>query len=166
VPGPASSVPHGSAALRAIAMLGVLAALAACDGEPAGPGGYGVGGKGGGMPSTVTVTTAETELGTILVDGRGRTLYLSTEDPPGRSACEGACVTIWPPVTGRARAGADLDPDLLGTVERPDGTVQVSYADHPLYRHRGDAVGGLGGQGVAGSWWVVGADGEAVMNSR
>lgn len=155
-----------AAALRAAVALVTLGGLAACDGEPAGPGGYGVGGKGSGAAAPVTVTTARTDLGPILVDGEGRTLYVSTEDPPGRSACEGACLTTWPAVTGRATAGAALDPELLGTVERADGTVQVSYADHPLYRHRGDdAPGDLTGQGTDGTWWVVGPDGEAVMNS-
>ena len=112
---------------------------------------------------TVTVMTAETDLGTILVDGAGMTLYLFTNDTPGVSTCEGGCLAAWPPLLGTPRAGDGVDDSLLGTLQRSDGSTQVSYNGWPLYYWASDAVAGdTTGQGVNNVWWVVNRDGEAV----
>ena len=109
-----------------------------------------------------TVTTAETDLGTILVDGEGLTLYLFTNDSPGMSVCEGECLVAWPPL-GEATAGEGVDAALLGTITRSDGSTQASYGDWPLYYYAEDvAAGDTTGQGVGGVWWVIGPDGEAI----
>jgi predicted lipoprotein with Yx(FWY)xxD motif len=78
---------------------------------------------------TSTVMTTSTSLGTILVDGRGMTLYLFTKDTQnsGKSACEGQCLAAWPPLLGEPQAGAGADKALLGTLVRTDGTTQVTY---------------------------------------
>lgn len=112
---------------------------------------------------TVTVMTAETDLGTILVDGAGMTLYLFTNDTPGVSTCEGGCLAAWPPLLGTPQAGEGADDSLLGTLQRSDGSTQVSYNGWPLYYWASDAVAGdTTGQGVNNVWWVVNRDGEAV----
>src|SRR4051812_9192550 len=58
-----------------------------------------------------TVNTRGTSLGTIVVDAKGRTLYLFEKDRGTKSACAGACAANWPPLlvkgkpthAGRAR---------------------------------------------------------------
>lgn len=109
------------------------------------------------------VTTADTELGAVLVDGQGMTLYLFTQDSPGQSACEGECLEAWPPLEGEPVAGEGVDEALLGSIERSDGTVQASYADWPLYYFAQDAEpGDVTGQGVNDVWWVLDPSGEPV----
>ena len=111
------------------------------------------------------VTTAETDLGTILVDGEGMTLYLFTNDSPGTSSCTGDCLVAWPIVEGEATAGEGVDETLLGTIERDDGTVQATYADWPLYYFAQDtAPGDVTGQAVNDVWFVLAPDGEMVTD--
>src|SRR5262245_55770798 len=86
-------------------VLGAVAALglAACGGS--GSGSYGGGGAATSAPpatdtavSEATIRTSRTNLGRILVDAQGRTVYLFEKDPGTKSACSGACATAWPPV--------------------------------------------------------------------
>lgn len=110
-----------------------------------------------------TVATAEVDLGTILVNGDGMTLYLFTNDSPGVSVCEGDCLAAWPPLLGEPVAGEGVDAGLLGTLERSDGAIQVSYDGWPLYTWTQDsAPGDTTGQGFMGVWWVVSPEGEAI----
>lgn len=114
----------------------------------------------------VVVTTSGSELGTILVDGEGMTLYLFDEDEEGVSSCDGSCAEVWPPLVGDATATAEADGALLGTTERDDGSVQVTYAGMPLYRYAPDAQpGDVTGQGVGEVWWVVAPDGERLTGA-
>lgn len=118
---------------------------------------------GDGTAAAVTVATAESDLGTILVDGEGMTLYLFTNDSPGVSVCEDACLQAWPPLIGEPEAGEGADTALLGTIERSDGRTQVTYNDWPLYYWAQDAAAGdTNGQGVNDVWWVVSPEGEAI----
>lgn len=112
-----------------------------------------------------TVSTASTDLGTILVDGRGMTLYLFTQDTQdsGKSTCEGPCLAAWPPLLGEPQAGTGVDAALLGTLVRSDGSTQVTYNGWPLYFWAQDsAPGDTTGQGVNQVWWVLDAAGDAV----
>lgn len=110
-----------------------------------------------------TIAATDTDLGTILVDGEGRTLYLFTKDTAGTSACEGECLEAWPIVEGKATAGEGVDSALIGTIERSDGTIQASYNDQPLYYFAQDtAPGDVKGQGVNDVWWVVDPEGKAI----
>jgi len=107
--------------------------------------------------------TAQSGLGTILVDGDGMTLYLFTNDSPGVSTCEGACLAAWPPLLGRPQAGAGADDSLLGSLTRTDGTPQVTYNGWPLYYWAQDAApGDTNGQGVNDVWWVVSPEGDPI----
>jgi predicted lipoprotein with Yx(FWY)xxD motif len=83
------------------------------------------------------VSAASSSLGKIIVDGRGRTLYLFEKDTRGHSACSGACATYWPPLItqGKPIAGRGVKSSLLGTIRRANGARQVAYAGHPLYRY-------------------------------
>lgn len=116
--------------------------------------------------SPATIATKSTSLGTLLVDSQGRTLYLFEADHGSRSSCSGACASAWPPVTtsstpkpsGSARAS------LLGTTKRSDGSLEVTYAGHPLYRFAGDTqpgqTNGQGSDEFGATWWTVGIGGK------
>jgi len=112
-----------------------------------------------------TVAVADTDLGAILVDGAGLTLYMFAPDSAGTPTCTGDCAGAWPPsiVEGDITAGDGIDAALLTTVEHPDGGTQLKIGTWPLYTYAGDAApGDVTGQGVGGSWFVVGADGEPI----
>jgi predicted lipoprotein with Yx(FWY)xxD motif len=110
--------------------------------------------------------TAKTSLGTILVDGEGRTLYLFTKDSPGTSVCEGECLKAWPILEGELAAGDGVDGKLIGTISRSDGTTQATYRDWPLYYFAQDtAPGDVKGQGVNGVWFVVNPAGEPIRTA-
>jgi predicted lipoprotein with Yx(FWY)xxD motif len=80
------------------------------------------------------------DLGRILVDSRGMTLYLFKKDKGGKSACSGACASVWPPLlsTGKPSARQGAQAGQLGTTKRRDGGNQVTYAGYPLYTYVGD----------------------------
>jgi predicted lipoprotein with Yx(FWY)xxD motif len=121
---------------------------------------------------TPTVSVAKTELGKILVDSHGRTLYLFTKDSGTTSACSGACATAWPPLSasGTPTVGGGASASLLGTTMRSDGTSQVTYNGHPLYtfvkdKKRGD-TNGEGLTAFGGSWFTVSPAGKQVSNQQ
>ena len=111
--------------------------------------------------SPTSIGTGKTALGTILVDSQGRTLYLFSHDPGTTSMCSGPCAAAWPPLlaTGAPTATSGANAALLGTSKRADGTTQVTYNGHPLYRFIKDVnAGQTNGQGVTafgGSWFAV-----------
>jgi predicted lipoprotein with Yx(FWY)xxD motif len=82
------------------------------------------------------VGVASSRLGRIVVDGKGRTLYLFENDKNRRSACYGQCATYWPPllIHGKPVARAGAKQSLLGTTRRANSSQQVTYGGHPLYR--------------------------------
>ncbi len=121
----------------------------------------------GAAGSAVEVASAGSELGDVLVDGEGLTLYLFDPDEQGPSTCYDECEDNWPPLLSEEapEAGGDADPDLLGTVERDDGSMQVTYDGWPLYHWVGDdEPGDVNGQGVQEVWWVVEPDGTPVRD--
>jgi predicted lipoprotein with Yx(FWY)xxD motif len=111
------------------------------------------------------VLVTESAIGPILTDADGNTLYLFTNDSPGVSACSGGCATTWPPLTVAAEADAVAGEGVeaeLGTIEREDGTLQVTIADVPLYLYAADTEpGDLAGHQVGGVWFAVTPEGEA-----
>ena len=107
-----------------------------------------------------TVQVRRTGLGKILVDSRGRTLYLFKKDTGARSKCSGSCAVAWPPLlaTGRPVASTGVKGSKLGTTRRSDGKKQVVYNGHPLYRFVGDKKpGNTNGQGLTafGARWFT-----------
>jgi predicted lipoprotein with Yx(FWY)xxD motif len=125
--------------------------------------------SGGNASAATTVRTATGSLGTHLVDGSGRTLYLWVADTSNRSTCTGACADAWPPLTASAtpKAGGGARQSLLGTSARSDGTREVTYAGHPLYYYAGDTgsgqTSGQGSDGFGAPWWVVAPSGSAIQ---
>jgi predicted lipoprotein with Yx(FWY)xxD motif len=114
-------------------------------------------------PGGSAVDARKAGLGTILVDGKGMTLYLFEKDKGGKSSCDGACASAWPPVltTGKAMPGPGVTASLLGTTTRSDGTTQVTYNHWPLYHYAADKVpGDTTGQDIdafGAEWYVLDA---------
>ncbi|HEV8488413.1 MAG TPA: hypothetical protein VGQ58_01355 [Candidatus Limnocylindrales bacterium] len=115
---------------------------------------------------SATVMVADNaELGQILVDGEGRTLYAFTPDSAGTPTCYDACAQAWPPLLaeGDITVGAGLDDSDFSTVPRTDGGDQVKISTWPLYHFASDAApGDTNGQGVSNVWYVVSPNGELV----
>lgn len=121
--------------------------------------------------ATTTVGVADTALGAVLVGEGGRTLYLFDPAADG-NACDDACLLAWPPyiatgvpapATGTLNA---LDVAELGTVQRPDGRLQVTYQGLPLHFHGTDAPGqtaSAGAEEFGGTWNPVSPAGTPVV---
>jgi predicted lipoprotein with Yx(FWY)xxD motif len=108
---------------------------------------------------------AKTNLGNILVDGKGMTLYLFTPDTKDKSACTADCLANWPALTSATAPtlGAGLDAEDFGTLTRDDGSKQVTFYGHPLYYFAGDsAAGDVAGQGKFSKWYVIDKEGNAI----
>lgn len=126
----------------------------------------------GGQDSTraqpgTTITTGDSEFGEMLFDSRNQAMYLFEPESDGIPACYGECEDAWPPVLtrGTPRATGDVDPSLLGTVERDDGSVQVTYNDWPLYFYANEGPGEVLCHDVVlngGLWLAVGPDGHSL----
>lgn len=112
------------------------------------------------------VTTDPSNYGTMLFDESGQAIYLFDRETSQRPRCYRGCAEAWPPVftKGEPQADGRVESSLLGTTRRKDGSLQVTYAGHPLYfyAHEGehevlchnvDEFGGL--------WLVVQPDGDA-----
>jgi predicted lipoprotein with Yx(FWY)xxD motif len=124
---------------------------------------------GGATQSNATVSLRKTNLGLILVNARGHTLYLFAKDRNARSACSGSCARFWPPLLSRGKptAGPGVKTSLLGTTRRGNGSMQVTYNKHPLYTYSLDKQAGqTRGEGnslFGAKWWAVSAKGRAVV---
>jgi predicted lipoprotein with Yx(FWY)xxD motif len=109
--------------------------------EASAKGGYGESAETSGAGGDGIVSAAKVgDLGTVLVDSEGRTLYDFHKDKGSQSACYGACAGAWPPLLteGNPQAQGPADRSMLGTSKRKDGTVQVTYNGWPLYTYAGD----------------------------
>ncbi len=115
-----------------------------------------------------TVKVAHTSLGRILVNANGRTLYLFKKDTGRKSTCYGQCAEFWPPLKagGTPKAGSGVQASKLGTMKRRDGTRQVTYNGHPLYRFAQDTRrGDTNGEGIrafGARWYAVSPAGTQV----
>ncbi len=118
-------------------------------------------------PAVVDVGQSAT-LGSFLVDSKGMTLYIFTNDSPNTSNCYGGCATAWPPLltAGAPTGGTGVTASMLGTTTRTDGTTQVTYNGMPLYYWIKDKIAGdTTGQGVQNVWYVIDPTGTAVTGA-
>lgn len=119
-----------------------------------------------GKAATVDVSNAG--IGNILVDSQGRTLYLFSRDSGTKSACSGPCAVNWPPLqaSGKPTVGNGATASMVSTTTRSDGTKQVTYNSHPLYRFSGDRqAGDTNGEGLnafGGTWYALSPAGDQV----
>ncbi|PRY42361.1 hypothetical protein [Umezawaea tangerina] len=106
------------------------------------------------------------KMGDVVQDGDGRTLYRFDKDTPKPPAsnCVDKCAETWPPLTvapGSTPQLEGVDPALVGTIKRADGTEQVTLAGWALYTYSKDpAPGKWAGQGVGGTWFVIQPNGK------
>jgi predicted lipoprotein with Yx(FWY)xxD motif len=120
-----------------------------------------------GQPATVGVAN-NSNLGKILVDSQGRTLYLFQKDSGTTSSCTGACAAAWPPLraNGQPTVGSGTNASMVGTTARSDGNPQVTYNGHPLYTYSGDQnpgdTNGQGSTAFGGGWFAVSPAGNQV----
>ena len=165
-------------------LIAVALVAAGCGGGDSTGSGGAYGGKGGSggkttqtassksNPSIAVVSAAKVgDLGTVLVDSQGRTLYYFEKDKNTRyvatkSACYGACAGAWPPLLtgGEPEPEGAALPTKLGTFKRKDGTLQVTYFGHPLYTYVGDQKPGeANGNDIdqfGGEWYALQPNGE------
>jgi len=122
----------------------------------------------GSASRSAVVKVGPSNLGRVLVDAHGKTLYMWAHDKTARSTCNGDCAEYWPPLIthGKPSARAGARAGLLGTSRRRDGRMQVTYAGHPLYYFVKDTkagqTSGAGLTGFGGRWDPVSAAGTAV----
>ncbi len=176
---------------RLAVLAGVLALTGACStgSSPGATGGYGPASPvpsatsedAAPSPSPTTSTTtpalprprlgarvrvAGSEFGAMLYAASGQAIYLFDKEDGTRPECYGACAAEWPPVLtdGEPRGLRGARQELLGTTERRDGSVQVTYGGHPLYFYaHEDPWQVLCHDFVeyGGTWFVVQPDGDA-----
>ncbi|WP_315097959.1 hypothetical protein [uncultured Cellulomonas sp.] len=115
---------------------------------------------------TTDLATAETSLGTIVVDGDGMTAYYFLNDTPGSgtSACAGDCATAWPAITTESDTPTvDGVTGEVGTITGVDGDKQITIDGRPVYTFAQDsAPGDVTGQGVNDVWYAVAPDGTQI----
>jgi predicted lipoprotein with Yx(FWY)xxD motif len=149
-----------------VLVVGAVAVLAACGSNspsssppsspssPAAPASNPSSSSAAGM---VTIKTASTGIGTVLVNAQGHTLYWFALDTPTKSNCTGTCATYWSPVIGTASASGM--PHGFGTITRSNGQKQVTYDGHPLYTYVGDTSAGMTSGNAknlsGGYWWAM-----------
>jgi predicted lipoprotein with Yx(FWY)xxD motif len=155
----------GSGRISSVAVVALvgLAMVACSDEEPAAGGG---GQTQSEEPAAATVAVEDSDLGQIVVDAEGQTLYVFLVDESAESTCYDDCEANWPPLTveGDPVAGEGVDGSLLGTTERKDGTTQVTLDGHPLYHFAADETpDDMNGQGVGEVWYVVSPEGAAIQ---
>jgi predicted lipoprotein with Yx(FWY)xxD motif len=106
------------------------------------------------------VKVMKTDLGEVITDAEGMTMYDFHKDKGTTSSCYGACAEAWPPLLteGKPTAAGGAEASLIGVTKRKDGTEQVTYAGHPLYgfvedqkpgETNGNDVSGFGAQWYA-----------------
>ena len=154
-----AAFPAGLAALVALAGCGSGSSASSATASPSTSGT-----TGGGM-ATIAMTK-NPQLGPILTDSKGNTVYVFAKDSKGMSNCNGACASVWPPVTtsGKPTAGSGVLASKLGTTKRSDGSTQVTYGGRPLYTYTADSSpGDVTGNGIntyGGLWYAVQPNGS------
>ena len=149
----------GLAALAAAALLGAATALAT---------------EAANTSAKITVVRISTrklpKLGTVLVNSKGRTLYMFVPDKRSKVTCIGSCAAVWPPVKlpkgAKAVAAAKAKASLLGSDRGPAGGRVVTYNKWPLYTYVADtAPGQAKGQALnlnGGLWYVLSPSGKVI----
>ena len=166
--------PRTALAVVAAGLIALAIVVAGCGSSSGGGSSYGRSSStAAAAPSSAggpSVKLASTGLGKVLVDAQGRTLYLFEADKGTKSACDGACASIWPPLVtkGKPTAGPGLAASKLGTTKRSDGATALTFNGHPLYTYAGDtAAGQTSGQGLddyGAEWYALSARGDKIDN--
>lgn len=121
---------------------------------------------GSGKPGT-TIRLGGSQFGEVLFDGDGQAIYYFDREDSEQPRCYGECASAWPPVLteGAPRAADGVSQGRLGTTERDDGSLQVTYDGHPLYLYAHEGPDVVTCHNVAefgGLWLAVQPSGEPV----
>lgn len=172
-------IPRGNpnryrARLIAVALLAVLGFVAAgCGGSSASSmPKSGVAGAQHTMSSAAVKTRKISGLGVVLVNARGRTLYVFMKDARRHVTCTGKCAQFWPPLkwkrSGKPKAARPARSKLLGVDRDPAGGKVVTYNKWPLYTYAGDSrAGQANGENKnlnGGKWYVISPKGKLVKH--
>jgi predicted lipoprotein with Yx(FWY)xxD motif/cytochrome c5 len=124
-------------------------------------------------PSESIVQIADHQsFGPYLTDANGLSLYVFRTDAEaeGGTACLDRCAENWPPLLlsgGEVEATGGLKAELLGSFERPDGTIQATYNGWPLYRSaRDQEAGQTRGQGLGNVFYLISPEGSLITEAR
>ena len=126
---------------------------------------------GSAMTAGVRISTRKLpKLGTVLVNSKGRTLYMFVPDKRKKVTCVGSCAAAWPPEKlpkgSKAVAVGKVKAALLGSDKDPAGGRVVAYNKWPLYTYVGDtAPGQARGQALnlnGGLWYVLSPAGKVI----
>ena len=160
--------------LLAVALLALLGLVAAgCGGSSASSAPKsGVLGAQHSTSSVAVKTRKIKRLGVVLVNTKGRTLYVFMKDQHRHVTCTGSCASFWPPLkwksSGKPKAGGAAKSALLGTDRNPAGGTVVTYNKWPLYTYAGDSAAGQAkGWNLnvnGGKWYVISASGKVVKH--
>ncbi|MEU5876155.1 SCO0930 family lipoprotein [Spirillospora sp. NPDC047279] len=108
-------------------------------------------------------------LGTIVTDGKGRTMYRFDKDRPRVSNCSGDCRAKWPIVrfNGFKKLKVEgVSRKLISFIERKDGKpgeCQLLINGWPMYYFAQDQeAGDVKGQAVQNVWWAVSPQGKKI----
>ena len=173
-------LPSGRRLLLGSLALGAAATVSACGSSSSSGAAAGSSSSAPAGASSAAVTiSAKTVagVGTVLVDGQGRTLYLLTSEKGGKITCTAAngCTEAWPEIvlasgTTAPTAGSGVQSSLLGTVKDASGNREVTYNGWPLYTFSGDSGPGVAkGEGISnfgGTWYVLNSSGNPVTSSQ
>jgi predicted lipoprotein with Yx(FWY)xxD motif len=124
-------------------------------------------------PATKSISLSVRTLpnvGAVLVNAEGRTLYTFAPDKHSKVTCVSSCATLWPPLklaSGETAAGPpQLKASLLGSDPDPEGGRVVTYAGWPLYTYAADGAAGQdNGQAIetnGGRWYVIAPSGKVI----
>lgn len=100
---------------------------------------------------------------TILTNTFQQAAYVFDPDQvgSGKSACNGKCAEVWPPLTISDQEAIALRRDekqseTLSTIKRESGLNQLTYLGRPIYLFNLDrAIGDVKGDGIGGVWHLV-----------
>lgn len=126
---------------------------------------------------TLTVAKSD-QYGDYIADAKGRPVYMMATDQKGAgnsaadSFCYALCASIWPPVlvTGKPDFSNLPHPELAGTIQRDDGTVQATYAGWPLYHFINDegntAINGEKMHSFGSDWFLLAPGGNKIDKGK
>ncbi|MEU7479639.1 hypothetical protein AB0A63_26865 [Lentzea sp. NPDC042327] len=119
---------------------------------------------------TLLAVAESAQVGWHVTDGDGLPLYRYDKDTPkpAKSNCEGECAKAWKPVKAdNDPMAAGVDPGLIGTVTRSDGTKQLTIAGWPQYTFAEDETAGdLKGQAKGGVWFATAPNGAKITGGK
>jgi predicted lipoprotein with Yx(FWY)xxD motif len=155
--------------------LGTAVSAAACGSSSSGTAASSPGSSAPAAAATISTKSVH-GVGTVLVNGQGRTLYMLTSEKGGKNTCTQAngCTQAWPETllangVTTAKAGSGVQSSLLGTVKNTSGHLEVTYNHWRLYTFAGDSgPGAAKGQGLSsfgGTWYVLNGSGNPVTAS-